>query len=145
MEINNRKAHFNYEIEETYEAGIALTGSEVKSIRNGNANIKESYGIIRKNECFILNMHISNYKEASLFNQEETRTRKLLLKKKEIKEIKNKLELDGYSFVPIKLYFKNNHAKLLMGIGRGKKLYDKRETIKKRDQERELRKMVKLR
>lgn len=142
MEILNRKAHFNYEIEDTYEAGIVLTGSEVKSIRSGNVNIKDSYAIIRNGECFILNMHISLYKEANQFNHEETRTRKLLLNKREILKINNYLILEGYSLVPIKLYFVKGKVKILLGLGKGKKLYDKREAIKKKDQIREIKKMV---
>jgi SsrA-binding protein len=142
MEILNRKAHFNYEIEDTYEAGIVLTGSEVKSIRSGNVNIKDSYAIIRNGECFILNMHISSYKEANQFNHEEKRTRKLLLNKREILKINNYLILEGYSLVPIKLYFVKGKVKILLGLGKGKKLYDKREVIKKKDQIREIKKMV---
>ena len=143
MEILNKKAKFDYFIDEEYEAGIVLKGTEIKSIRNGSANLKDSYAIIKNNEAFLLNMYIAPYKEGNRFNHEETRTRKLLLHKKEILKIKNKLEIQGYAFFPIKIYIKKGKAKVLLGIGKGKKLYDKRETIKKRDQERELRKIVK--
>lgn len=143
MEILNKKARFDYFIEDEYEAGIVLKGTEIKSIRKGSANLKDSYAIIRNDEIFLLNMFISPYNEGNRFNHEETRTRKLLLNKKEIKKIKNKLEIEGYTLVPIKLYFKNNKAKILLGIAKGKKNYDKRETIKKRDQEREMKKLMK--
>lgn len=143
MEILNKKARFDYFIEDEYEAGIVLKGTEIKSIRKGSANLKDSYAIIRNDEIFLLNMFISPYSEGNRFNHEETRTRKLLLNKKEIKKIKNKLEIEGYTLVPIKLYFKNNKAKILLGIAKGKKNYDKRETIKKRDQEREMKKLMK--
>ncbi len=145
MEILNRTASFNYFIEEKIECGIVLVGTEVKSIRNGKANIKDCYGIVRNNEIFLINMHISHYDKGNIFNHDENKPRKLLLHKNEIKKIKNKLDLDGYSLIPIKLYFKNNRVKVLLGICKGKKLYDKRETIKKRDQERELRQNIKYR
>ena len=143
MEIINRKANYDYAIEDTVEAGIVLTGTEIKSIRNGNANLKDSYAIIRNNECFLLNMHISEYKEGNQFNHEEKRTRKLLLHKKEINKLENKIILDGYTLVPLKLYFSKNKAKILLGVGKGKKSFDKRETIKKRDEMREIKKMLK--
>ena len=143
MEITNRKARYDYEIEDTYEAGIVLTGTEIKSIRAGKAQLKDSYAVIKNAEAFLLNMHISPYEKGSIFNHEETRTRKLLLHKKEILKIKVRIEQEGYTLVPIKLYIKGNRAKLLLGIARGKKNYDKRETIKKRDVERELQKQVK--
>ncbi len=143
IEINNRKARYDYEILETIEAGIALTGTEVKSIRSGNANLKDSYAIIRKNEVYLLGMHISPYKEGNLFNHEELRTRKLLLHKKEILKLNDRITMDGITLVPIKLYFHKNRAKILLGIAKGKKMYDKRETIKKRDMEREIRKEYK--
>lgn len=143
IEINNRKAKFDYEIIDTIEAGIVLKGTEIKSIRNGNAQLKDSYAIIKNQEIFLLNMFISEYKEGNRFNHEETRTRKLLLHKKEILKLKDSITLQGYTLVPLKLYFKQNHAKILLGIARGKKQYDKRETIKKRDQEREARTAMK--
>ena len=143
IEINNRKAKYDYEIEDTLEAGIVLTGTEIKSIRNGKANLKDSYAIIKNNEIFLLNMHISNYEQGNIFNHDETRTRKLLLHKKEILKLKQRLELSGFTLVPIKLYFKNSKAKILLGVAKGKKNYDKRETIKKRDIERDLKKNLK--
>lgn len=143
MEIQNRKARYDYEIIDTYEAGIALTGTEIKSIRNGNANLKDSYAIYKVGEIFLLGMHISPYKEGNIFNHEELRTRKLLLHKKEIYKIRDRIERDGFTLIPIKLYFVRNKVKILLGIARGKKTYDKRETIKKRDMEREVRRQYK--
>ena len=143
MEILNRKANFNYEILERIECGIVLKGTEIKSIRMGKANIKDSYGIIKNNEVFILNMHISPYDNGGVFNHEETRTRKLLLHKKEILKLKNKLDLDGFTLIPLKLYFVHDKAKIELGLCRGKKLYDKRESVKKRDVEREIAKKYK--
>lgn len=144
MEILNRKARFNYEIIDTIECGIVLKGTEIKSIRAGKANIKDSYGIIKNNEVYILNMHISPYENGGVFNHDETRTRKLLLHKNQILKLKNKLELDGFTLVPLKLYFVNGRAKIELGLCRGKKLYDKRESSKKRDIERELKKQYKV-
>lgn len=138
MEILNRKANFNYEIIEKIECGIELKGTEIKSIRNGKANIKDSYGIIKNNEVYILNMHISPYENGGVFNHDETRTRKLLLHKKEILKLKNKLELEGFTLIPLKVYFVNSKAKIELGLCKGKKLYDKRETQKKKDIEREI-------
>lgn len=143
IEINNRKAKFDYEIVETKEAGIVLTGTEIKSIRLGNANLKDSYAIIKNNEVFLLGMHISPYKEGNIFNHDELRTRKLLLHKKEILKLRDKLEIEGYTLVPIKLYFNKNKAKILLGVAKGKKSYDKRESIKQRDIDRELKKQYK--
>lgn len=142
MEIENRKARYDYFIEETYESGIVLTGTEIKSIRDGKCNLKDSYATIKNGEVFVLNMHISHYEKGNIFNHEETRTRKLLLKKLEIKKLKNKLEVEGYTLVPIKLYLKNGKAKLLLGVAKGKKNYDKRETIKQRDIKRDMQKMT---
>ena len=144
MEILNRKARFNYEIIDTIECGIVLKGTEIKSIRAGKANIKDSYGIIKNNEVYILNMHISPYENGGVFNHDETRTRKLLLHKNQILKLKNKLELDGFTLVPLKLYFVNGRAKIERGLCRGKKIYDKRESSKKRDIERELKKQYKV-
>ena len=143
VEILNRKANFDYAIEDTYEAGIALKGTEVKSIRNGKANIKDSYAIVRNDEMFLLNTHISLYEEGNNFNHEETRTRKLLLHKKEILKLKNKVEMEGYTLIPLKIYFVKQRVKVLIGLAKGKKNYDKRETIKYRDVEREMRKSMK--
>ena len=143
MEIINRKARYDYFVEEVFEAGIVLTGTEIKSIRNGKANIKDCYGIVKNNEIYLLNMFISHYKEGNIFNHEETRTRKLLLHKKEIKKITNKLDLEGYTIIPLKLYFKGNKLKVEIGICKGKKNYDKRETIKQRDINRSIKKQLK--
>lgn len=137
MEIINRKAKFDYEIEEEYEAGIVLTGTEIKSIRQGKANIKDSYAIIRNNEIYLLNTHISEYNEGNRFNHDETRTRKLLLHKKEIYKLRDKLEIEGYTLIPLKIYFVRGRAKVLIGVAKGKKLYNKKETIKERDIKRE--------
>ena len=137
MEIINRKAKFDYFIEEVYEAGIVLTGTEIKSIRDGNCNIKDCYGIVRNHEVYLLNMYIAPYKEGNIFNHEERSSRKLLLHKKEIKKIEEALELKGLTLIPIKLYFKNNILKVSLGVCRGKKTYDKRDSIKERDIKRE--------
>ncbi len=139
-EIKNKKAYFDYEILEEIEAGIILTGTEIKSIRNGNANLKDSYAVVRNNEIYLLNMHISEYKEGNIFNHEEKRTRKLLLHKKEILKLRDKINLNGYTLVPLKLYFKGNKVKILLGLAKGKKIYDKRESIKERDINREIKK-----
>lgn len=133
MEIINRKAKFDYFTYETYEAGIVLTGTEIKSVRNGKANIKDSYTIIRDDEAYLLNAHISLYKEGSSFNHEEQRTRKLLLHKKEILKIKNKLDIEGYTLIPLKMYFKGEKLKVLLGVCKGKKNYDKKQSLKERD------------
>lgn len=143
IEIKNKKALFDYTIEDTYEAGIVLTGTEIKSIRDGKANLKDSYAIIKNGEVFLLNMHISHYDKGNIFNHEETRTRKLLLNKREILKIRDKIEIKGYSLVPVKLYFSKNRAKILLGVGKGKKVFDKRESIKEKDIEREIKKNLK--
>lgn len=143
MEILNRKAKFDYFIEDTYEAGLVLTGTEIKSIRNGNCNIKDCYGIVKNGEVFLLNMYIGQYKEGNIFNHDETRSRKLLLHKKEIYKLDDAIKLRCLTLVPIKLYFKNNRVKVQLGVCRGKKNYDKRETIKERDLKREVAKNVK--
>jgi len=145
MEILNRKARFDYEIFDCYEAGIELTGTEIKSIRNGSCNLKDSYVIIRNNECFILNMHITNYDKGSIFNVDETRTRKLLLHKNEIIKLSQKIDIKGFTLVPLKLYFKNGKAKLEIGVAKGKHTYDKKESIKERDIKRETDKVLKER
>ena len=143
VEIKNKKAYFDYEILEEIETGIVLTGTEIKSIRDGNVNLKDSYAIIRNGEVYLLNVHISEYKQGNIFNHEETRTRKLLLHKKEILKLRDKIELNGNTLVPLKLYFKGNKVKILLGLAKGKKTYDKRETIKERDIAREIKKEMK--
>ncbi|MEG0994783.1 MAG: SsrA-binding protein SmpB [Bacilli bacterium] len=143
MDIINRKARFNYFIEDTIECGISLTGTEIKSIRQGNCNITDSYAVIRKEEVYLLNAFISHYNEGNIFNHQERRTRKLLLHKSEIKKLNSKIELLGYTLVPLKIYFKGGIAKVLLGLARGKKDYDKRETIKQRDISRDTMKTLK--
>lgn len=143
MEIFNREAKFNYFILEEYECGIVLVGTELKSIRSGKANIKDSYATIRNNELYLLNMHISAYKEGNIFNHEERRTRKLLMHKHEIVKINNRIMQEGLTLVPLKLYFKKNKVKILLGLCKGKKNFDKRETIKERDLQREKQKLHK--
>ncbi len=138
MEVKNKKAYFNYEILNEYEAGIVLTGTEIKSIRLGKTDIKDSYVRIKNNEAFIVNMYIAKYEEGNIFNHDETRERKLLLHKKEILKLKKDSEQDGISLIPLKIYITRAKAKILVGLGKGKKLYDKKEVIKKRDMEREV-------
>ena len=137
MEIRNKKAYFNYFIESEIEAGISLVGTEIKAIRKGLVNITDSYIRIKNNEALIINMFIDKYEEGNNFNHEPTRERKLLLHKREIKKLLEQVSKDGYSLVPLKVYFVKGKAKVLIGVAKGKKLYDKRETIKKRDIERE--------
>ena len=143
MEILNRKASHDYFIEEAYEAGIALTGTEIKSIRDGKCNIKDSYGIIKNDEIYLLNMYVAHYNEGSIFNHNETRTRKLLLHKKEIKKIKQMIMEKGLTLIPIKLYFKENKLKIELGVCRGKKEYDKRDALREKDIKREVEKNIK--
>ena len=143
MEIINRRANFDYFIEDQYEAGVVLTGTEIKSIRNGNCNIKDCYGIVKNGEVFLLNMYIGEYKEGNIFNHDTNRSRKLLLNKKEIKKISQEIELNGLTLIPLKGYFKGSKFKILLGVCRGKKNFDKRETIKNRDIEREVKKRLK--
>ena len=138
MEIVNRQASHNYFITDTLEAGIVLTGTEIKSIRNGKCNIKDSYAIIKNNEVYLLNAHISSYEQGNIFNHEETRTRKLLLHKKEILKLNNKITLEGYTLIPLKIYFKNGLAKVSLGVCKGKHTYDKKESLKEKDIVREL-------
>ena len=143
MEILNRKANHDYFVDSTVETGIVLTGTEIKSIRDGKCNIKDCYGIVKNGEVYLLNMYVEQYKEGNIFNHEETRSRKLLLHKKEIKKLEEAVTLNGMTLVPLKLYFKNNKLKVLLGVCRGKKEYDKRESIKERDIKRETLKNLK--
>lgn len=145
MEIRNRKATYDYFVEETYEAGIVLKGTEIKSIRQGRANLQDSYAIIRNGEVFLINMFVSPYDRGNQFNHEERRTRKLLLHKNEISKMIIRVNIEGYTLVPLKLYLKGNKAKILLGVAKGKRNYDKREVIKKRDLEREAKKEAKYR
>ena len=143
IEIKNKKALYDYFIEEEIETGIVLKGTEIKSIRNGQANLKDCYAIIKNNEVFLLNMFISKYENGSIFNHDERRTRKLLLNKKEILKLRDKVEISGYTLIPIKLYFKGNKVKILLGVAKGKKNYDKRESIKEKDIKRDIEKALK--
>ena len=139
MEKNNKivaknpTAHHNYTIENTIETGIVLSGTEIKSIRQGKVNLKDSYAIIKNGELYIVGMHISPYENGNIFNKDPLRNRKLLIHKKEINKLFGLTKQKGYSLVPIKLYFKGNFIKLELGIGKGKKLYDKRQDIAKKD------------
>ena len=137
MKIQNKKANFLYYILDTYECGIELKGTEIKSIRKGSCDIRDSFAIIKNNEVFLLNMYIAKYEEGNQFNHDERRTRKLLLHKHEIKKLKDKKEKERLTLIPLEVYFKGSNAKVLLGICKGKKIYDKRETIKQRDLERE--------
>ena len=131
----NPVARHNYIITDTWEAGIVLTGTEIKSIRNGKVNLKDSYAGIKNGEAYIYSMHISPYEQGNIFNKDPLRNRKLLLNKREIFRLSGLINQKGYTLVPISLYFKNNIVKLELGIGKGKKLYDKREDLKKKDSE----------
>ncbi len=140
---NNRKAHFNYFLSDFLECGIELKGSEIKSIRNNKINIDDSYVLIRNNEAFLLNSNIAIYEKSSVFNHDPLRSRRLLLHKKEILKLKNKTEKDGYTIIPTKVYLKKGRCKIEIALAKGKKLYDKRETIKKRDIDRNIAKALK--
>ena len=133
----NRKASFNYFFESLLEAGIVLKGSEIKSVRGGKVNIADSYGIIKDGEVFLINSHIASYKQASYINHDPIQERKLLLNKKEINKVVGKIQREGFSLIPTKMYFKKGKAKIEIAIAKGKKQYDKRETKKKRDWNRE--------
>lgn len=141
----NKKAFHDYFIEETLEAGILLQGTEVKSLREGKANLKDSYVIVKDNEVFLLNCHISPYSHGNIMNHDPLRTRKLLLHKKEIEKLQGKAAQKGYSLIPLKLYFRNSHVKVEVGLAKGKKQYEKRETIKKREADREIERAMKSR
>jgi len=141
----NREAYHNYHILETHECGIALTGTEVKSIREGRCNLKDGYAQIRKSEAFLVNVHISPYSHGNRDNHDPTRTRKLLLHKSEIDKLAGKVQEKGLTLVPTKMYLKNGRIKLEIGIAKGKKLYDKRETERRREADREARAMIKER
>lgn len=137
MEAKNKKAYFDYFILKELEAGISLKGTEIKSIKEGKVQLKDSFVRIKNDEAYVINLFIAKYEQGNQFNHEETRTRKLLLHKKQIKDLKKEVEQEGLSIVPLKMYLKNQKAKLLIGLVKGKKLYDKREAIKKRDLKRE--------
>ena len=141
----NRQARHNYFIDETYEAGMMLVGSEVKSLREGKANLVDSYARINKGEAFLVNAHISAYSGANQFNHEPTRTRKLLLHGREIERLTGKTKERGLTLIPLKIYFKNGRAKVEIGLARGKKLYDKRETLRRKVAQREVERSIKSR
>ncbi|MGG3737403.1 SsrA-binding protein SmpB [Aeribacillus pallidus] len=141
----NKKAHHDYFIEETYEAGIVLQGTEIKSIRAGRVNLKDAFAKIQKGEVFLHNMHISPYEQGNRYNHDPLRTRKLLLHRKEINKLIGETKEKGYSLVPLKLYIKDGYAKVLIGLAKGKKKYDKREDLKKKAAQREIEKAFKER
>ena len=140
----NRKAHHDYFFEDMFEAGIALAGTEVKSLRMGRCNLKESFVRIQNGEAFIYNMHISPYEKGNIFNKDPLRTRKLLLHKSELRKLIGAQKTDGYTIIPVRMYFKGNYAKLEIALAKGKKLYDKRQDIIKKDQRRESEKSFKV-
>lgn len=141
----NRKAYFNFEIVETFEAGVSLLGSEVKSLRNGKANLSDSYGKFRHGELFLVDAHITAYEQSNRQNHEPLRERKLLLHRSEIKRLFGKVTERGFSLIPLKLYFRNGKVKVDMALAKGKKSFDKREAIRKKDQRRELERLLKYR
>lgn len=140
MEVKNRKAYFNYEILDTIEVGIVLKGTEIKSIRNAHVSLDNSYAVIKNDEVYLLNTFIKQYKEGNIYNHDESRSRKLLLHKKEIKKLKDAIEKERMTLIPLKLYFVKNKVKILIGVCRGKKNYDKRESLKEKDMKRNLEK-----
>ena len=139
----NPTAYHNYTIENKLEAGIVLSGTEIKSIRSGKVNLKDSYASIKNGECFIYGMHISPYEQGNIYNKDPLRSRKLLLNKKEINKLFGLIKQKGYSLIPITLYFKGSLVKLELGIGKGKKLYDKRQDIAKKDAQRRIERALK--
>lgn len=142
---NNKKAYHDYFIEETYEAGIALHGTEVKSLRMGKCSIKESFVRIENEEVYIYGMHISPYEKGNIFNRDPLRVKKLLLHKSEVRKMKGKIAEKGYTLVPLKVYFNRSLVKVEIGLAKGKKLYDKRQDIAKKDQRREAERDFKVR
>ena len=142
---SNRKAFHDYFIEDKYEAGIELCGTEVKSIRKGNVNLKDSFCIVKDGEMFLHGMHVSPYEQGNIFNKDPRRTRKLLLHKREILKLHAKVQQDGYSLIPLSIYFRGPRVKLEIGLAKGKKLYDKRETAARKDAKREMDRAMKSR
>ena len=140
----NPTAFHNYTIEDKLEVGIVLSGTEIKSIRNGKANLKDSYAIIKNNEVYIVGMHISPYEQGNIFNKDPLRDRKLLLNRREINKLIGLTKQKGYSLIPLNMYFKGSLVKIELGIGKGKKLYDKREDIAKKDAERRIKQQMSL-
>lgn len=145
LAAKNRKAYHDYFVEETYEAGIELAGTEVKSIRAGTLNLKDAWCSVRDGELLVLGMHISPYEKGNIFNKDPVRVRRLLMHKREIRKLHALIQQEGYTLVPLSVYFKNARVKVEIGLCRGKKNYDKRETIAKRDAQREMRRALKNR
>lgn len=141
----NKKARHDYAIEETFEAGIVLQGTEIKSVRNARVNLKDSYARIDKGEIFLHNMHISPYEQGNRYNHDQLRTRKLLLHKKQISRLIGETKESGYSIVPLKMYIKDGYAKVLIGVARGKKKYDKRQDLKQKEAKRDIERAFKER
>lgn len=139
----NRKAGHDYEIVETFEAGIVLTGTEIKSVRAARINLKDGFARIRNGEAWLSNVHISPYDEGNIYNVDPVRARKLLLHRKQIDKIDSELSTNGMTFIPLRVYLKDGYAKVLMGLAKGKKNYDKRETIKRKEQNREIARQLK--
>lgn len=140
----NKKARHDYEIFETFEAGIVLTGTEIKSIRQSKIQLRDGFARVNDGEVWLANVHIAPFEQGNMFNVDEMRTRKLLLKKSEIAKIEKELTRTGITFVPLKVYLKNGFAKVFMGLARGKKEYDKRETIKRREQNKDIARQLKI-
>lgn len=141
--ISNRQAYHNYFVHETYECGVALTGTEVKSIRAGKVNLRDSFAKIEKGEVYLWNAHISPYEQGNIFNHDPVRTRKLLLHKQEIRKIEMKLKTKGYTLIPLKMYFKHGKVKVEIGTATGKKLYDKRQDLAENAAKRDLNRRIK--
>jgi SsrA-binding protein len=141
----NKRARHDYQIIDSWEAGIVLTGTEVKSLRDGKANLTDSYGILNDGEVFLLNLHISPYEQGNRFNHEPTRTRKLLMHRKEIRKLIGAVERQGLTLVPLEMYFKRGVAKVTLALGKGKKLHDKRADEKKREDQRDMARVVRAR
>ncbi|SFS32012.1 SsrA-binding protein SmpB [Marininema halotolerans] len=141
----NKKALHDYHIEDSFEAGIVLTGTEIKSIRQGRVNIKDSYALVDKGEVYLLNLHISPFEQGNRFNHDPTRTRKLLLHKTEIAKLIGQIKQKGFTLVPLDLHMRNGYAKVQLALAKGKKLHDKRQTIAKRDAQREIQRQLKER
>jgi SsrA-binding protein len=141
----NRKAYHDYHIEETIEAGMALLGTEVKALKEGKVNLKDSYVMVKDSEVFLLNCHISPYSHGNIMNHDPLRTRKLLLHRKEIERLRGKTAVKGFTLIPLKLYFKGPFAKVEIGLAKGKQLFEKRETIKEREAKRDIERAMKSR
>jgi SsrA-binding protein len=138
----NRKARHDYFIEDTYEAGIVLTGTEIKSVRAGRANLRDSFAIVKEDELWLMNAHIAPYEQGAYANHDPRRTRKLLMHRREINRIASQLQEKGFTLVPLRLYLKDNLAKVELGLARGKKQYDKRATLRKKETQREINRAI---